>query len=185
MVSVFLVLAMSFEPINVVAVSHCNIGDVIKCPSSQVMCAGNQCCPDGSTCPSANNSYKLCPKGKEVDCTGTGPWYQGIPSVKVFGPSDDVSTYAWNLYHGNMEEQQFSSKRYALLLTRGDHGTAAIPVGYYTSVMGCGEEPVDVTVASVYTLDNGGNACDNFWRHAEGMTTTNPSITWAASQSAP
>jgi hypothetical protein len=33
------------------------------------MCAGNQCCKDGSTCPSAQNNFKLCPKDKTYDCT--------------------------------------------------------------------------------------------------------------------
>merc|ERR1719271_831195 len=33
------------------------------------MCAGNQCCRDGSTCPSAEGSFHSCPHPKKQDCT--------------------------------------------------------------------------------------------------------------------
>lgn len=49
--------------------AHCNVGDTVKCPGADVDCQGNQCCPDGSTCPSADDSYDKCAKGKEQDCT--------------------------------------------------------------------------------------------------------------------
>lgn len=44
----------------------CEEGDEIECPASPgVMCAGNQCCPDGSACPSASNDFGGCsPKVK-------------------------------------------------------------------------------------------------------------------------
>jgi len=35
------------------AESSCAIGEFVFCPGSDVKCHGNQCCPDGSTCPSA------------------------------------------------------------------------------------------------------------------------------------
>lgn len=47
----------------------CNVGDVVNCPGSSVKCAGSQCCPDGSTCPSASIDFKACLQGKTVDCT--------------------------------------------------------------------------------------------------------------------
>lgn len=51
----------------------CNAGDAVYCPgSTTVMCAGNQCCQDGVTCPSADSSFKSCPQGKTEDCTGQG-----------------------------------------------------------------------------------------------------------------
>jgi len=31
----------------------CAIGEFVQCPGSSDRCTGNQCCPDGSTCPSA------------------------------------------------------------------------------------------------------------------------------------
>jgi hypothetical protein len=47
---------------------RCKFGDHVVCPSGE-MCAGNQCCKDGSTCPSAQNNFNLCPSGKTSDCT--------------------------------------------------------------------------------------------------------------------
>jgi hypothetical protein len=40
----------------------------VSCPGSTVQCAGNQCCPDGITCPSAAEDFSSCPKPKSVDC---------------------------------------------------------------------------------------------------------------------
>lgn len=47
----------------------CKVGDAVHCPNSKTMCGGNQCCPDRSTCPSADNSYQGCPNPKTWDCT--------------------------------------------------------------------------------------------------------------------
>merc|ERR1711957_1033906 len=55
------------------AKASCNVGDPVVCPSDGVGCAGNGCCPDGSTCPSATPGWMCCPKPKEEDCTS------GIP----------------------------------------------------------------------------------------------------------
>lgn len=49
----------------------CSVGDAVACPNSAGMCGGNQCCSDGSTCPSADNSFSGCPMAKVVDCTQT------------------------------------------------------------------------------------------------------------------
>merc|ERR1719414_1067616 len=51
--------------------THCKVGDPVHCPGfpATQICGGNQCCPDGSTCPSADNTFKLCPKPKRQDCT--------------------------------------------------------------------------------------------------------------------
>ena len=46
----------------------CQVGDMVKCPRGEY-CAGNQCCPNGSTCPSADNSFSGCPHEKNNDCT--------------------------------------------------------------------------------------------------------------------
>ena len=113
-------------------------------------------------------------------------WYDGIPSIAVFSPGDAVEQYAWNLYHSTASGQ-FSSGRHALLLRSGEY-TDQIPTGYYTSVVGVGERAEDVRIGSFYALDNPdfGNACDNFWRSVEGVTTTTSEpVTWAASQAAP
>ena len=49
----------------------CHVGEYVKCPNSNTMCMGDQCCPDGSTCPSASKDFVSgCHKPKESDCTG-------------------------------------------------------------------------------------------------------------------
>lgn len=50
----------------------CNVGDPVPCPSGGAQCQGNQCCVDGSTCPSASNTFTGCPHPKVEDCTGGG-----------------------------------------------------------------------------------------------------------------
>jgi len=49
----------------------CSVGDAVNCPGAGVMCAGDQCCPDGSTCPSAHENFVGCQKAKSEDCTGS------------------------------------------------------------------------------------------------------------------
>jgi len=50
--------------------ASCNVGDTVTCPGAGITkCAGNSCCPDGSSCPSASHDFDGCPKGKEKDCT--------------------------------------------------------------------------------------------------------------------
>jgi hypothetical protein len=51
----------------------CDVGETVKCEEGGVDCAGNQCCPDGSTCPSADNSFTGCLKEKVRDCTEDSP----------------------------------------------------------------------------------------------------------------
>ena len=46
----------------------CIVGQDVSCPKGK-RCAGNQCCPDGSICPSADNKFKGCSKSKSYDCT--------------------------------------------------------------------------------------------------------------------
>jgi len=48
----------------------CNVGDTVSCASGG-NCAGSQCCSDGSTCPSADNTFSGCAKDKTSDCTST------------------------------------------------------------------------------------------------------------------
>merc|ERR1712048_1410919 len=49
---------------------QCAVGDAVPCPgNSGSYCAGNQCCMDGTTCPSASNDFKQCSRGKQEDCT--------------------------------------------------------------------------------------------------------------------
>jgi hypothetical protein len=45
----------------------CNVGDLVTCVDG-FTCMGNQCCRDGSTCPSASSDFTAC-SGKKSDCT--------------------------------------------------------------------------------------------------------------------
>lgn len=52
----------------------CNVGDVVQCPGKTTNCAGNQCCPDNSVCPSADDSWDMCTYPKMYDCTTGLTW---------------------------------------------------------------------------------------------------------------
>jgi len=55
------------------AAPRCRVGDKVTCPGSHRHCSGDECCPDGSTCPSARNGgSQVCPEVKRVDCTKGG-----------------------------------------------------------------------------------------------------------------
>merc|ERR1712203_1134646 len=58
------------SPVPTPSPGSCDVGDTVSCPGSGAACAGSQCCPDGSTCPSAAADFSGCPKSKEEDCTG-------------------------------------------------------------------------------------------------------------------
>lgn len=48
----------------------CHVGEVVGCPANpDHKCAGNQCCPDLSICPSAADTFHGCPHPKVTDCT--------------------------------------------------------------------------------------------------------------------
>jgi hypothetical protein len=48
----------------------CKVDEQVLCPDKTTPCAGNQCCPGGYLCPSAdNNEPHFCASGKDFDCT--------------------------------------------------------------------------------------------------------------------
>jgi len=55
-------------PVPVPSGGGCPVGGDAVCPDG-AHCAGRQCCMDGSTCPSAPNSFDACPRPKALDCT--------------------------------------------------------------------------------------------------------------------
>eukprot|EP00439_Symbiodinium_sp_Y106_P057476 s102_g8.t1 len=59
------------EAPKIVGKATCSVGASVPCPGHEhVMCAGLDCCPDGSTCPSALVGTTHCQKAKVHDCTG-------------------------------------------------------------------------------------------------------------------
>ncbi|CAK0850827.1 unnamed protein product, partial [Prorocentrum cordatum] len=88
----------------------------------------------------------------EVVTDGQGP--QPNPpvwpdSVRVFGPEDssaDIESAvnaAFKENGGEANHGQFSSRRFAFLFKPGTY-SANVPVGYYTQVLGLGQDPDDV-----------------------------------------
>jgi len=59
-------------PAPVPPMPPCGAGDTVKCPGTDKECAGNECCDDGSTCPSAHADYKECLKPKRSNCVKSG-----------------------------------------------------------------------------------------------------------------
>ncbi len=123
-------------------------------------------------------------------------------SVTVFDPGQSAVTingivdaaYATNGGQTPCNNGQFTTNRYAFLFKPGIYATGvSIPVGFYTSVIGLGQEPSDTQIPDVFceqgcaAPDSG--ALDTFWRSAENFATTptrlNGVMQWAVSQAAP
>lgn len=120
---------------------------------------------------------------------GGGPqWYEGIAGIKVFSPGEAGAQAAVDAIAASQHSAvtgQFNSNRFAILLRSGEHALN-ISVGYYTSIIGVGAGPGDVSVANVQSFDvEVGGATQNFWRSAEGLTVTGSPSTWAVSQASP
>ncbi|WP_084124107.1 discoidin domain-containing protein [Demequina sp. NBRC 110054] len=86
-------------------------------------------------------------------------------------------------------ESELSEERVAFAFKPGEYDTADIEVGYYTSVYGLGETPMETTVPSIYVGPNQWNSLTNFWRSVEniGIDTGSEAnqVIWGVSQAAP
>ncbi|WP_433371518.1 discoidin domain-containing protein [Streptosporangium sp. CA-115845] len=129
-----------------------------------------------------------------VYTTSDGPVIPGGgdlgPNVHVFDPSMSSAGIQSQLdaVFQQQESAQFGTGRHAFLFKPGTYNVNA-KVGFYTSIMGLGQSPDDVTVNGV-TVDAGwfgGNATQNFWRSTENLSVQPPGGTnqWAVSQAAP
>ncbi len=129
-----------------------------------------------------------------VYTTSSGPEIPGGgplgPNVHVFDPSMSSATIQSRLdaVFTQQESAQFGTGRHAFLFKPGTYNVNA-KVGFYTSIIGLGQNPDDVTLSGV-TVDAGwfnGNATQNFWRSTENLSVQPPGGTnqWAVSQAAP
>ncbi|WP_326820699.1 discoidin domain-containing protein [Streptosporangium sp. NBC_01756] len=129
-----------------------------------------------------------------VQTTSDGPVIPGGgplgPNVHVFDPSMSSATIQSQLdaVFAQQESAQFGTGRHAFLFKPGTYNVNA-KVGFYTSIIGLGQNPDDVTLNGV-TVDAGwfgGNATQNFWRSTENLSVQPPGGTnqWAVSQAAP
>ncbi|MGW4650281.1 RICIN domain-containing protein [Kitasatospora sp. NPDC004289] len=113
------------------------------------------------------------------------------PNVAVFDPSMPAATVQakLNAVFQQQETNQFGTQRQALLFKPGTYNVDA-NVGFYTQVAGLGLTPDAVTINGGVHAEADwfqGNATQNFWRSAEGLSVNPPSGTdrWAVSQAAP
>ncbi|MGK5680573.1 galactose-binding domain-containing protein [Actinoplanes sp. URMC 104] len=126
----------------------------------------------------------------------TGPAIPGGGSlganVVVFDPSMPSATIqarADEIFR-QQETAQFGTGRYVLAFKPGTYNGLNIQVGFYTSVVGLGQNPQDVRINGDITVDAGwfqGNATQNFWRSTENLSVypVNGANRWAVSQAAP
>jgi hypothetical protein len=126
----------------------------------------------------------------------TGPALPGGGSlganVIVFNPSmsaASIQSQADAIFH-QQESNQFGTQRYVLAFQPGTYNGLNIQVGFYTSVIGLGQNPDDVRINGDITVDAGwmqGNATQNFWRSVENLSVypVSGADRWAVSQAAP
>jgi len=113
-------------------------------------------------------------------------------NVIVFDPSmssASIQSQADTIFR-QQESNQFGLQRYVLAFQPGTYNGLNIQVGFYTSVLGLGQNPQDVRINGDITVDAGwfqGNATQNFWRSVENLSVypVAGADRWAVSQAAP
>lgn len=128
-----------------------------------------------------------------VSANVSGGGKKSYAPVSVFGEStlvvsqtddlDSVNAHIDNV-HTVLEKGQFSSDRFALMFLPGEYDGVCAKVGYYTSVIGLGEQPDYVRIGSAKVsteILGNNNATCTFWRSMENLT-INSTFRWAVSQ---
>ena len=114
------------------------------------------------------------------------------PNVYVFNTSMPTATIQndINQVYATQQSNQFGTQRYELMFEPGTYNVS-VPVGFYTEVVGLGQNPSQtvITGGGIYANAawNGGNATENFWRGVENITIdpSSGSTEWAVSQADP
>ncbi|WP_374214411.1 discoidin domain-containing protein [Streptomyces sp. Je 1-79] len=109
------------------------------------------------------------------------------PNVHVIDPSTPNIQGKLDQVFQQQESAQFGSGRHAFLFKPGTYNNLNAQIGFYTQIAGLGLRPGDTTINGDVTVDAGwfnGNATQNFWRGAEGLTLNpvNGTNRWAVSQ---
>ena len=113
-------------------------------------------------------------------------------NVLTFDPSESSATIQSqiNAVYNTQQSNQFGTQRYALLFKPGSYNVS-VPVGFYTQVLGLGQNPNQVTITGGGVNADAqwfsGNATQNFWRSVENLTDSPSSgtVKWAVSQASP
>ncbi|BFU45485.1 discoidin domain-containing protein [Krasilnikovia sp. MM14-A1004] len=113
-------------------------------------------------------------------------------NVIVFDPSmstASIQSQADTIFR-QQESNQFGPQRYVLAFKPGTYNGLNIQVGFYTSVLGLGQNPQDTRINGDITVDAGwfqGNATQNFWRSVENLSLypVSGADRWAVAQAAP
>ncbi|MER6676716.1 discoidin domain-containing protein [Streptomyces sp. NPDC000983] len=109
------------------------------------------------------------------------------PNVHIFDPSTPGIQAKLDQVFQQQESAQFGNGRHAFLFKPGTYNNLNAQIGFYTQIAGLGLRPGDTTINGDVTVDAGwfnGNATQNFWRGAEGLTLNpvNGTNRWAVSQ---
>ncbi|MGW5639284.1 discoidin domain-containing protein [Streptomyces sp. NPDC003832] len=109
------------------------------------------------------------------------------PNVHIFDPSTPGIQAKLDQVFQEQESAQFGNGRHAFLFKPGTYNNLNAQIGFYTQIAGLGLRPGDTTINGDVTVDAGwfnGNATQNFWRGAEGLTLNpvNGTNRWAVSQ---
>src|SRR3954453_16298946 len=143
--------------------------------------------------------FKVYGGGTTTPPTTTPPTGPTVPAggslganVIVFDPSmssASIQSQADTIFR-QQESNQFGTQRYVLAFKPGPYNGLNIQVGFYTSVVGLGQNPQDVRINGDITVDAGwmqGNATQNFWRSVENLSLypVSGADRWAVSQAAP
>ena len=95
-----------------------------------------------------------------------------------------------NAVYNTQQSNQFGTQRYELMFEPGTYNVS-VPVGFYTEVVGLGQNPTQTVITGGGIFANaawsGGNATTNFWRGVENITLdpSSGSTEWAVSQADP
>ena len=113
-------------------------------------------------------------------------------NVYVFSTSMSTATIQndINAVYNTQQSNQFGTQRYELMFEPGTYNVS-VPVGFYTEVVGLGQNPTQTVITGGGIFANaawsGGNATTNFWRGVENITLdpSSGSTEWAVSQADP
>jgi hypothetical protein len=127
------------------------------------------------------------PQVPGLTCAAPAQFHPPGDVLCVVGPGRATTI---NSVYSAQQTNQFGTRRDALLFTSGTYNVS-VPLGFNTQVAGLGQSPTNVSITGggvhVDAGWFGGNATQNFWREAEGLSVTPSSgdLEWAVSQAAP